>query len=421
MAKKTNKWFVLLIICFGGGIIYILPYIQYTYYDSLMVALNLNNQQMGNMMSVLGTVSSITYLLGGIFADRFNIKWLMAISFIGTGLAGLWFASFPSYTQLLIIMVIYAITTILTYWPAMIKAVKLLGSEEEQGRMFGFREAGFGIFAWIFTQLGTWLVFNQTKGIQGVKNILIFYCVIYFISGVLSFIFIPSSSKGSKEEEKKEKVKKNSTWEGILYVIKMPSVWLIGLTIFCAYTISGPGLGKLTPYFTQILQVDETVVASLMSIRMYLLAFAAATVGGIIADKLGSTSKFIIWSYIGLAITLLFLVLLPGKPAYSVIVIIAGFLSSAVIYMMRGTYMAPMGEARIPDAYIGTAAGLISFIGFLPDAFMFSVFGSIMGDTPGEKEFKLIFWVCIGLCVIGFVLACLMKRQIDKRREMVSK
>jgi len=418
MTKKTNKWFVLLVICFGGGIIYILPYIQYTYYDSLMEALALTNQQMGNMMSVLGMVSAVTYLIGGIFADKFSVKWLLTISFAGTGLAGLWFASFPSYSQLLMIMVIYAITTVLTYWPAMIKAVKLLGSENEQGRVFGFREAGFGIFAWVFTQIGTWLIFNRTQGIEGVRNIIIFYCIIYFVAAVLSFIFIPNSGK---TEAKEAAVKKPGIWEGISYVIKIPSVWLMGLSIFCAYTVSGPGLGKLTPYLTQIIGVNETVVASLMSIRLYLLAFIAASIGGIIADKIGSPAKFIIGAYVCLTLSLLIFVLIPGKPSLAVIIIIVAFIVSAVIYMMRGTYMAPIGESKIPDKYIGTATGLISFIGFLPDAFMFTVFGSIMGDSPGESEFKAIFWVCIALGVIGFFFALLMKWQIGKRRKNIVK
>jgi sugar phosphate permease len=413
---KSKKWFVLTTICFGGGIVFILPYIQYSYYDSLMEALKLDHQQMGDMMSLLGIISSIAYLVGGIFADKFNVKWLISVSLVITGVGGLWFASFPSYGALLCIMVIYGISTILMYWPAMIKAVKLLGTEDEQGRMFGFREAGFGIFAWIFTQLGTWLIFNRTKGIEGVQHILIFYSIIYFVAGILSFVLIPNSRK---MEQKQIDNKDVSVINGVLYVIKLPSVWIIGMAIFCAYTISGPGLGKLTPYFTKILKVDETLVASLMSFRMYLLAFVAASIGGIIVDKLKSASRFLFVSYILLVLTMLLLILLPGKVEMAVMVIIAGFLASTVIYGMRGTYMAPMGQARIPDEYIGTAAGLISFIGYLPDAFMFSFFGKMMGNDPGESEFKAIFMVCAGLAVVGVVLSLIMMFLIKKRQQEV--
>ena len=31
------------------------------------------------------------------------------------------------------------------YWPTMLKTVRLLGTEEEQGRMFGIMEAGRGL------------------------------------------------------------------------------------------------------------------------------------------------------------------------------------------------------------------------------------------------------------------------------------
>lgn len=59
--KKTglNKWLILFIICIGGGIIYIFPYLQYTYYDSMMGALGFDNTQMGTLISVYGMLNLV--------------------------------------------------------------------------------------------------------------------------------------------------------------------------------------------------------------------------------------------------------------------------------------------------------------------------------------------------------------------------
>ena len=92
----SKKWLILFIICVGGGIVYILPYIQYSFYDDLQAAFGISNLQMGNLMTVLGIVSSIAYLFGGLLADKFNVRWLISISLAVTGAAGIWFATFPS-------------------------------------------------------------------------------------------------------------------------------------------------------------------------------------------------------------------------------------------------------------------------------------------------------------------------------------
>ena len=50
---------MLIVICLGGSIIYIFPYLQYTFYDSMMAELGFTNTQMGNVMSVYGALNLI--------------------------------------------------------------------------------------------------------------------------------------------------------------------------------------------------------------------------------------------------------------------------------------------------------------------------------------------------------------------------
>ena len=158
--KQMNKWLLLVVICLGGGIIYIFPYIQYSYYDSMMAEMGLSNVQMGNLMSLYGALNLIGYFFGGMVADKFKYKYLITFSLIGTGISGFVFASAPPYAVLLAVSAFWSITTVFTYWPAMMKAVKLLGSQDEQGKMFGFREAGFSLMSLIFTSVGL-VIFNK--------------------------------------------------------------------------------------------------------------------------------------------------------------------------------------------------------------------------------------------------------------------
>ena len=109
------------VLSFSGGVVFILPFLQEVYYEPLSEALNINHTQIGFLMSVFGTASMIAYLPGGWLADRVSPRWLISLSLTGTGLGGLYFATFPSYEITLVIHGFWGITIALLFWGAMIR------------------------------------------------------------------------------------------------------------------------------------------------------------------------------------------------------------------------------------------------------------------------------------------------------------
>lgn len=55
------------------------------------------------------------------------------------------FKHIASFTGYLIAFGAMAFFGEVVYWPVLLKSVRLLGNKEEQGRMFGFLEAGRGL------------------------------------------------------------------------------------------------------------------------------------------------------------------------------------------------------------------------------------------------------------------------------------
>lgn len=92
-----KKYGTLLLLATGAGIIFQLPYIRETFYPQIQEAMNLTNTQMGLLSSGYSSVALFSYFIGGIIADKFSARKLLAFSFITTGLLGLWFSTFPSY------------------------------------------------------------------------------------------------------------------------------------------------------------------------------------------------------------------------------------------------------------------------------------------------------------------------------------
>ena len=147
-----------------------------------------------------------------------------------------------------------------------------------------------------------------------------------------------------------------------------------------------------------------TLLTTITKSCLLYTSLVSAALAGVLVDKLKSATKFLTRALILLIVAMAAFTITPAGNHMAVVSIIIGFAASFVIYMMRGTYFVPMTELDIPNEYIGTAAGIVSFIGFLPDAFMFTVFGKMMGDNPGAAEYKAIFWVCVALAVVGLLL-----------------
>ena len=151
--KKENKTTgklkgnmpTLIILIISGALIYALPYFRSYYYDSFVKLFNISNTQMGALGSAFGGASVFAYCLGGFCADRWPARGLMTISLIATGLCGFILLLYPPYGVVFMVHLVWGITSILTFWSALVKAIRSLADSDEQGKAFGFFEGGRGI------------------------------------------------------------------------------------------------------------------------------------------------------------------------------------------------------------------------------------------------------------------------------------
>ena len=141
------------------------------------------------------------------------------------------------------------------------------------------------------------------------------------------------------------------------------------------------------------------------TIRRYGIGIFSAPIIGKFSDKVVSYSKSVIGLFICEIILALILFFTPGTGGALIPAIITVLAFATVMYALRGIYYATMGEAGIPLALTGTATGIISVIGYLPDSYMNVMLGSFMDKNPGAAGFKYVFGSIIVFAVIGIVLA----------------
>ena len=76
------------------------------------------------------------------------------------------------------------------YWPVLLKAIRLLGDETEQGRLFGFLEAGRGVVDTIvaFSALGIFALLG--KGSAALKGSILFFSGTVILVGIMCYILV---------------------------------------------------------------------------------------------------------------------------------------------------------------------------------------------------------------------------------------
>ena len=404
-----KKYGTLLLLAAGAGIIFQLPYIRETFYVPIQNAMNLTNEQMGLLSSGYAAMATLSYFVGGIIADKFSARKLLTFSFLATGALGLWFSTFPGFQISRIIFILMGISTIITYWSACIKATRMLGTEEEQGRLFGLQEGLRGV-------LNALLVFGMTAAfsafadeIAGAAAAIRVCAIAVIIIGILNWFVI----EDTKAEEQTESL--GSVVKGMFKCLLIPRVWLLVGIIFTAYSVYGL-IGYVTTYAQQFYGMTATTAATLGGVR-YLLQGVGGIVGGFLADKLHSRMKVIGGGCIGLAISFGIYIILPGTPGLCGAVIGNFFFGLIFIYAVRSQYFAVHQDADIPLSLSGRVSGISSALGYLPDVFMYTLVGGWM-DSYGRRGYNMtwIYAIVAALfCVLlTFIFSKVVKKKADK-------
>ncbi len=407
--STLRHWSIMGVLSISGGIIFMLPFLQEVFYIPLAQALDLNNTQVGWLMSVFGATSLLAYFPGGWLADRVSPRKLITSSLLSTGAAGLYFSTFPSYEICLAIHAFWGVSIAFLFWGALIRVTRSWAPPEDQGKAFGILESGRGIgealpssaFVLVFAVMGS--------GDQALSMVIIQYSVIFLLLGILAWFILDDTVDKEDGASERPKVGLNE----VIAVLKMPVVWLIATVIFtgyCAYW----GLFRYTSLATDIFALSVTIGATLSTAKMWLKPLAAF-IAGFVADRLG-VAKSITWLFMVLTASYTVVAVLPGKSSFIPVMLINLAIASLAVYAMRGIYFALLGEGGVPVAVTGTATGVISAIAFTPDVFMPLLGGVLLDRFPGAAGYRYFFSTTAAICVVGLIASLIIYFRIVKKR-----
>jgi nitrate/nitrite transporter NarK len=300
---------------------------------------------------------------------------------------------------------LWGISISLVFWNAMIKATRNWAPSEQQGRAFGFLEAGRGLFGTIGGSilLGVFTWLGSTR--MALATVIASWSTIIVLCGVAAWFVLQDD--GPASEGQPEGKKKKVGWHDVTLVLKMPAVWLIAMVIIAAN--SGFWATYLfTPYASEVFLLS-VAMGGLLSIARNWINPLAPFISGFVADRFGISNTTFVLLLVMMFSFALFAVT-PGNISLLPLVVFNGAVAALCIYALRGIYFALLDEQGVPRALTGTAAGVASVIGFTPDVYMPVVSGAILDNYPGLQGYRILFAGASVIAGLGVAAAWLLMR-----------
>lgn len=413
-----KKWISFGTLMLGAGTIYKLGFMKDAFYVPMQEFMGLSHTQIGGAVSIAGWISTFGFLAAILVVDRISKKIMIPASLLGICLCGLWLSTFPSYPVFLLIYCLLAICADMLYWPTMLKTVRLLGNEDEQGRMFGILEAGRGLMDTIvaFCALGIFSAFGSNEA--GLRAAILFYAIVPGVIAIIAYFLLepdeaPEETAAPAESEEPKK-KSNDT---ISRALKNKKIWLVSFNVFFVYSVYC-GLTYFIPFLEEAYALPAVLVGVYGVINQYGLKMLGGPVGGFITDKiLHSATKYLQICFVIVAAILVIFACLPHKQLGIVIGMIITLTISAFVFSMRAVFFAPMDEVKVPRDITGSAMSIGSFLGYLPGAFMYAIYGAILDNFEGMSGYRIVFIVMAVFAVVGFFLSAYILRTIKKQKD----
>jgi MFS family permease len=415
--SRVRRALALLGLVAAGESIFFLPFVlARVFRPTLLEVFGLTNLELGTAFAVYGVTAMVAYLSGGPLADRFSPRLLLAIALTTTAAGGLLLATIPPLSSLKMLYAYWGFTTIALFWAALIRATREWGGALAQGSAFGLLDGGRGLVTaftgTIIVGIYAILLPEEVESASLEQRTHAFRTIILILSAMTcgAALFLWFTLPHPRRPERKDNAR--FTLHGIRHSIRMPTVWLQAFIITCAY-VGYKATDDFSLYAKDVLALNEVEAARASTVALWVRP-AAAIGAGYVADRIGA----------GLMTTLSFAILAVGSFVLASGVVTAGMVwiylltiicTSLGIFALRGLYYAIMKEGKVPLAFTGSAVGLVSVIGYMPDIFMGPLMGHLLDQSPGRVGHQHVFLVVAAFAVAGLLASVYFVRITQQR------
>ncbi|MHC6225149.1 MFS transporter [Pseudomonas sp. X10] len=412
-AANLTRYLQLALLVLAAGAIYPMLYLRQVYQSTMLEALAINNSQLGYLYSILGTAFLVSYLPSGWLADRLSPRFLISFSLVGTGLLGVWYAQLPGFEALLAIFCGFGITTGLTFWASLIKRVKMIAGDAEQGRFFGVLDGGRGLVEALLATVAIGLFAyvadsNNGSNAVGLTRVIHFYAACCMVLGLLLMLVRDPQVKADDSAPRE----KANLLQDLRTLLAIPELWLVTAIVFCGYHFFWA-----TYSFSAYLQeggfgLSATAAGLITTVKLWMRPLGGIG-GGWLGDRYSKVGV-LAWAMVLAAVGLLGLIVLPSLRVLGVLVFLVIFIG-LMTYAIRGLYWAILDDCQVPLRVTGLAIGIISLVGYSPDVFLPLLNGWIIDSFPGFIGYQIYFSYVVVMGLLGVVATFFLNKRIREK------
>ena len=111
-----SKYTTLFALIVSGEMIFSLPFHLTRYFKpSILEVFSITNAELGDAFAIYGITAMLSYVPGGILADKFSTRLLMTCSLIATSLGGICLLYIPNSFELALLYGYWGVTSILFF------------------------------------------------------------------------------------------------------------------------------------------------------------------------------------------------------------------------------------------------------------------------------------------------------------------
>lgn len=440
----TYKQIIALIILAAADVFVIAaPYYIKNIIPNLHTYLNISEDQVARLTAIIGWVTLVTQLPGGFLANKFSSRWLLWSAVFSTGAITVWFgitilnaksqspdALFGQYAT---IWGLWGVSSTLVFWTPLWKLVSQQTTKQNQGLAYGIQGTANGIIGLFLVFLLGLLITNVwSPKVVGTDQAQLPFAVYAFcIAGFLilvSFLvlFMVPELPMEKNKEKMSWSRVKKTILQVFKAMKNWKLWALSVFLMGMYTFQSVFAYYLVQLMNNAFLAPAILVAVLGGIRTYGLRSLVSSFIGRWADKFRSYILFLLIAT-GIGIIVVGAIILTGYAApelngltaatytktstdlfiivlTSTLFIFAGILSWAMVTLRY----AQIGEIEIEKNSYASSVGVLSFIGFSTDAWLYEVTGAVgkaytaKGATnTSVVGYQIILVICLSIALLG--------------------
>ena len=258
---------------------FLITMLSQTFYVQFQEVYNLTNTQLGFLEGIGSIGGFIGGFVGGFFADRFSPRKLTALGCVVAFAAAVAEALSSSYFVLILVYIALSFSSNVLLMTPYFKLLKLLGTDEEQGKIMTFSETAYAIVTLLINYgfLGAISAFNLSFQAALIAVGAINGLVAIGIYGLFRAPGLTREEDRLKKEALERKNSRGAKDSGVkktsgnaltefISVLKMPILWLNVAATMTMTFYNQVVFTYMNPYLVNVLGI-AAATASLLQIR----------------------------------------------------------------------------------------------------------------------------------------------------------